>query len=90
MDDETKEALGSVMAEIVRLKGDLIRAKAEVFALREILLELEEAQTSKPPTELQQRQEDLIRHWHQVLLASVEDISPGAAALLDQREDDDV
>lgn len=89
MDTPDKHTL-SLAGDVLALRKDVLQLMASNLALTETVIQLAESTAKQLRPELHASIIRLTQHFHQKLLVGLEDTSPGFAAILDDRREDEV
>ena len=75
---------------IIHMKAEHVKNEAELHAMREMIFEIARQSLGADAEALEEKLKERSRYWHDRYLAAMEDKNPLHAALLDNREEDDM
>lgn len=75
---------------IIHMKAGQVKSEAEMHALREMIIEIARQTLGADAEKLEATLAERTRYWHDRYLAAMEDKNPLHAALLDNRDEEDM
>ncbi|MDB6133790.1 MAG: hypothetical protein JWM59_2033 [Verrucomicrobiales bacterium] len=75
---------------IIHLKAEHVKSEAGMHALREMIIEIGRQALGVDAEALEATLNERTRYWHDRYLAAMEDKNPLHAALLDNRDEEDM